>query len=175
MDVTTRELTCTAADVFRVLDDGWLFGLWVVGASRIRAVDHDWPAVGSRIHHSVGTWPVLIDDTTSVLEYAPGASIEFRARAWPAGEAKVVMSVVDIAGGCRVTMAEDAVNGPAKLIPPFARRAALRWRNTESLRRLGYLAEGRAPGADTPESHTALPGTRSRRAVTPRAAAPKRS
>ncbi|RIJ69708.1 SRPBCC family protein [Nakamurella silvestris] len=143
MDIVERNMACTAADVFRVLDDGWLFGLWVVGASRIRDVHPTWPAEGATIHHSVGTWPLLIDDTTTMLSCVPGESMELRARAWPAGEARVRLSVVDLAHGCRVRMAEDAVRGPATLIPRFARQAALRWRNTEALRRLSYLAEGR--------------------------------
>ena len=50
---------------------------WAVGAARIREVDEDWPAVGARIHHSVGAWPVLISDTTVVEEvdapHAPAA------------------------------------------------------------------------------------------------------
>lgn len=35
--------------VFAVLTDGWLYPLWVVGASHMRRVDADWPAVGTRI------------------------------------------------------------------------------------------------------------------------------
>ena len=52
----------TPADVFAVLADGWLYPSWVVGASRVRGVDGTWPQPGSRIHHSVGVWPLLIDD-----------------------------------------------------------------------------------------------------------------
>ena len=42
---------------------------WVVGNSRIRAVSSDWPAPGTRILHSIGAWPALIDDET-VVEHA---------------------------------------------------------------------------------------------------------
>ncbi len=52
-----RHVKVSPADVFSVLADGWLYSGWVVGASRIRAVDEQWPAVGSKIHHSVGSWP----------------------------------------------------------------------------------------------------------------------
>lgn len=44
--------------VFAVLADGWLYPLWVVGASHMRQVDEGWPAVGTRIHHSVSPWPL---------------------------------------------------------------------------------------------------------------------
>ena len=37
-----------------------------MGASRIRDVETDWPAEGSRIHHYVGLWPGLINDNTAV-------------------------------------------------------------------------------------------------------------
>ena len=40
--------------VWAVLEDGWLYATWVVGAASTSAVDHDWPQAGSRLHHSVG-------------------------------------------------------------------------------------------------------------------------
>jgi putative transposase len=64
-------MNCTPEEVFGVLEDGWLFAVWVVGASRIRDVDATWPKADSKIHHSVGSWPLLIDDTTSVVEIDP--------------------------------------------------------------------------------------------------------
>ena len=141
MATTSRDLSCSVARVFEVLSDGWLLGLWVVGASRIRAVDKSWPAAGSTAHHSVGTWPLLIDDTSSVVNVVPDNSLLLRARAWPAGEADVLITLTVLPQGCRVTIAEDAVKGPGRLIPKPLRAAALNWRNTESLRRLAYLAE----------------------------------
>ncbi len=131
-------------DVWSVLADGWLYGLWVVGASRIRQVDDTWPEPGSRIHHSVGSWPFVIDDTTHVVSRDPEHSLVLQARAWPSGEASVDITIEDSPGGAVVTMVEDASHGPALLIPGLVRRAVLDWRNTESLRRLGYLIEHRA-------------------------------
>lgn len=57
MSENTTVINASTDDVWSVLSDGWLYPLWVVGASRMRDVDEDWPAVGSRIHHSVGVWP----------------------------------------------------------------------------------------------------------------------
>ena len=54
MSENTTVINASIDDVWSVLSDGWLYPLWVVGASRMRDVDPDWPAVGSRIHHSVG-------------------------------------------------------------------------------------------------------------------------
>ena len=74
MSTTSRPISATPEQVWEVLADGWLYPLFVVGASRMRDVDDDWPAVGSRLHHSVGTWPLLIDDTTEVLTSASSCS-----------------------------------------------------------------------------------------------------
>ncbi len=152
---TSRDFSCTPQQVFDVLADGWLYASWVVGASRIRDVDPHWPLTGSRIHHSVGAWPVLIDDTTTARAYDPPRLIRLRARAWPAGEAEVVIAALPRPGGCTVTMSEDAVSGPGALIPVPIRHAMIGRRNREALQRLEYLAEGRArPGTD-PNSPTA--------------------
>ncbi|WP_254186274.1 SRPBCC family protein [Paenarthrobacter aromaticivorans] len=54
MSTVTQLFRSSAADVWNVIADGWLYSGWVVGASRIRAVDDQWPQVGSKLHHSVG-------------------------------------------------------------------------------------------------------------------------
>jgi uncharacterized protein YndB with AHSA1/START domain len=149
---TSRLVRATPADVFAVLADGWLYPSWVVGASRVRAVDAAWPQPGSRIHHSVGVWPVLIDDDTEVEELVDQRLLVLKARAWPAGEARVRIST-DVEGAhCRVTIEEDAVSGPGALIPAPARHGLLDVRNRETLARLAYLAEGNAglPSGGTP-------------------------
>jgi uncharacterized protein YndB with AHSA1/START domain len=138
-----RVMTAEPADVWAVLADGWLFPLWVVGATRMREVDDTWPQVGSRLHHSVGTWPMLVDDTTTVVEVEPGRRLLLRARAWPAGEAEVELRLDATGGGTAVTMVEDAVSGPGSWVPPPVRSPMLRWRNVEALRRLALLVENR--------------------------------
>ncbi len=130
-------------DVWDVLADGWLYPLWVVGASRMREVDDEWPAPGARLHHSVGSWPLLIDDTTSVVNSQPGRRLELRARAWPAGEAAVDITLTPHPEGTEVAIAEDAVAGPGVLVPGVLRQPLLRWRNQEALRRLALVVENR--------------------------------
>jgi len=127
-----------------VLADGWSYAIWVVGTSRIREVDQRWPAEGSRVAHSVGIWPAMIDDMTTSLRWYPERGIEMQARGWPAGEARVRIEVEPMLGGCLVRLTEDAVRGPGTLIPKALRTAALVPRNTETLRRLAMLAEGRS-------------------------------
>ncbi len=141
---------CTPASVdavWAVLADGFRYASWVVGAARVRAVDDGWPAVGTRIHHSVGTWPVMLDDITTVLSCVPGRELVMQARGWPAGEARVELELLpgEQAGGCRIVMREDATHGPGKLIPGPLRQLAITPRNVETLKRLAYLAERPRP------------------------------
>ena len=143
MSTTTGTIEQDVDTVWSVLSDGWLYPLFVVGASRMRDVDEDWPAVGSCLHHSVGTWPLLIDDTTEVLECQPRSLLRLRARAWPSGAAEVTFRLQPRGATTEVTIEEDAVNGPATLIPPPVRHPMLDWRNRETLRRLALLAERR--------------------------------
>lgn len=135
--------------MWEVLADGFSYASWVVGASRVRAVDAGWPGVGARIHHSVGSWPVLLDDVTEVLECDPARVLTLQAKGWPAGEARVELelSASDEAGlgGCRIEMREDATHGPGLLVPKPLRQLAIVPRNRESLQRLAYLAERPRP------------------------------
>lgn len=141
----SREVRAPASAVLDVLADGWTYASWVVGTSRIRAVDASFPAPGSRIHHSVGAWPVLIDDETVVRSWDPERGIDMQARGWPLGEARVRVSVVPSGPGtCTVRMDEDATTGPGRLVPKPLRSAVLTPRNTETLRRLAFAAQGRA-------------------------------
>lgn len=145
-DVVTvhRDVDAPAQATWDVLADGWLYATWVVGASRIRAVDLSWPAKSSKIHHSFGVWPLVVDDTTEVLRSAEPATMVLRARGWPAGEAQVVIRIEERgATRCRVSIGEDAVRGPGTVIPRPLRQLAIGPRNIEALRRLAHLAEGR--------------------------------
>lgn len=156
----TRRIAAPPADVWAVLSDGWLYATWVVGASRIRAVDGGWPAEETRIHHSFGVWPALIDDTTRSVRVEPGRELVLNARGWPAGEAVVRIRLEpDGPDATVVSLEEDASAGPGRLIPGPVRQLAIVPRNTETLRRLGFLAEGRraarlsrGPAADPTQS-----------------------
>ena len=145
MSTRSRAIAATPEKVWAVLADGWLYPLFVVGASRMRDVDESWPEVGAKLHHSVGSWPALIDDNTEVLEVEHGKRLRLRARAWPAGEATVEFRLEPADEGTLVTIVEDATKGPAVLIPKPLRDPQLDLRNTETLRRLSYVAERRNP------------------------------
>ncbi|GED08470.1 SRPBCC family protein [Cellulosimicrobium cellulans] len=145
MVTVTRAVGRPPDAVLGVLADGWSYSTWVVGTARVRAVDDAWPAPGSRILHSVGLWPALLDDETVVRAWKPGRGIDLVARGWPAGEARVRIEVAPTADGCVVRIVEDAEKGPGTLVPRPVRSALIGPRNVETLRRLAFLAERRNP------------------------------
>lgn len=144
MSVNVRVIKAPPEAIFDVLANGWLFPVWVVGASRMRNVDDSWPAVGAKLHHSIGGWPALINDSTSLLEWNPPRRAAMQARLWPVGEATVTLDVEPVAEGSRVTLTEEPTRGPMTLLPSPLVDASFKVRNNETLRRLAYLAEGRA-------------------------------
>lgn len=148
----TRVLRCSPDDVFRVFRDAWLYPSWVVGASRMRDVDDAWPAAGSRLHHSFGIWPILIDDVTEVVEWSPPHRFSMRAKGWPIGEAGIVIDVKPRGDGCVVRIQEQAISGPALWVPRVIFDPLMRWRNAETLHRLAYLAEGMAARPSGPST-----------------------
>ena len=126
----------------------------------MRDVDANWPAPGSRIHHSAGVWPLIVNDETTVEAVEPQRRMRLRAKGWPLGEADVVIELEPVGGAgpgsaeqTVVRIHEDAATGPARLVPGVVRSPLMKWRNSESLRRLSFLAEGRAEGRTPTEAH----------------------
>jgi uncharacterized protein YndB with AHSA1/START domain len=144
MATNTRDIAATPDQVWDVLADGWLYPLWVVGATRMRDVDDTWPAEGSALHHSVGVWPVVLDDETRVLDVQPRRSIRLRAKAWPGGEAEVLIELEAHGDKTRVSIHEKTVSGPGSLMPQVIEAPLMKFRNTETLNRLAHVVEGRA-------------------------------
>lgn len=143
MSTTTRTIAATPEQVWSVLADGWLYPLFVVGAARMRDVDETWPSVGAQLHHSVGAWPLMIDDTTEVLEVEEDRRILLLARAWPAGQAHVEITLRPDGSSTVVTIKEQATAGPGALLPKAIQDPQLHVRNIETLRRLAFVVEGR--------------------------------
>ena len=148
MSTNTKYFHCSPEKVFEVLADGWLFPVWVVGASRMRDVDDAWPHEGSHLQHSFGVWPLLINDKTTVLEYDAPRRLVIQPSGWPIGEARVTLEVKPRGRGCVVRITETAVKGPGALVPDFLLDPPLYFRNIETLRRLAYIAEGKSDNGD---------------------------
>jgi hypothetical protein len=139
----THDTTATREQVWDQIADGWTYSQWVVGNSRMRAVDADWPAVGATIHHSIGVWPLLLNDETVVQECVPQRKIVLAAKGGPFGAARVTLRLFDIGSGCRIEMSEVPISVPMKWLPTRVALAAAWPRNRECARRLATLAEGR--------------------------------
>ena len=106
-------------------------------------MDETWPALGTRLHHSVGSWPLMIDDTTEVLEVEEDRRILLLARSWPAGQAHVEITLQPDGASTQVTIVEQATAGPGALIPKPIQDVQLHPRNLETLKRLAFVVEGR--------------------------------
>jgi uncharacterized protein YndB with AHSA1/START domain len=146
MATNTRVIKTVPDDVWAVLSDGWLYPTWVVGATRMRDVDSTWPQTGSKLHHSAGVWPAVVNDNTEVLESEPGRFLRLRARGWPLGEAEVKITLTPSGAETLVEIDETAVSGPGAMIPAPVEAAMVKWRNAETLRRLAFIAENRQAG-----------------------------
>ncbi|NUS72879.1 MAG: SRPBCC family protein [Corynebacteriales bacterium] len=141
MGITLRAIPASAADVFAVLADGWAYASWVVGTTHVRSVDSNWPAVGSRIHHKVGPWPLSINDYTQVQDVEPEKFLALRARGWPLGEARVNIRLNVVDDQVTEVSVEEVISaGVGRHIPDPLIAPLFQVRNSEALRRLGDIA-----------------------------------
>lgn len=144
MATVTVTVRATPAEVFAVLADGWTYPSWVVGASHVRAVEDGWPAVGSRLFHASGTWPLTLEDETRVEEADPGRRLVLLVSGGPLGDARVDLSLVpELPAGTatRVTMVEEPVSGLGRWFQNPLADLLLHRRNAETLARLTRLVE----------------------------------
>ena len=142
--VVERDTTASREQVWDVIADGWTYSQWVVGNSRMRAVDAKWPAPGSTIQHSIGVWPLVVDDLTVVEECVPLQRLVLLAKGRPLGKARITLRLSDLPdGGCHIEMAEVAVGAPMGWVPERVALMAAYPRNRECLYRLTGLAERR--------------------------------
>ena len=139
----TRDTTATPEQVWAVLADGWTYSQWVVGNGRMRAVDADWPAPGSKIHHTIGVWPLIINDETVVEACTPRRELVLLARVRLFGRARITVRLKPSPTGCRIEMSEVPVGGPLSLVPQRLALAAVWPRNRECTWRLAAHAERR--------------------------------
>jgi uncharacterized protein YndB with AHSA1/START domain len=131
-----RHIPVDPQRVFDVLADPRQYGYVVVGSKHIRHWDDDWPAKGSKFHHTVGFGALSVKDSTYVVRSEPPHELELIARALPLGKAKVTFQLEASDGGTRATIIEDPLVPRALhlLMPPV--HALTLVRNRETLRRL---------------------------------------
>ena len=142
----TCDIAAPRQRVWDVLSDGWTYAAWVVGTSRIRAVSANWPAPGTRILHSIGTWPAVINDETVVETSEVGHELVLLAKVRPAAKARITMRLSDLPdGGCHVEMTEVAVSRPLRWVPDSLQLLGVAPRNRECTWRLARIAEKQDP------------------------------
>jgi hypothetical protein len=74
----------------------------------------------------------------------PPRQVVLEVRAWPAGKARVTITVSPgDGGGSEVLMEEVPTGGPARTIDSWPLRRLTMLRNVESLKRLRKVADGR--------------------------------
>jgi uncharacterized protein YndB with AHSA1/START domain len=136
----TRFMPVPPAAVWDVLADAGNYGYWVVGSKVIRDADPEWPAPGSKFHHTIGAGPFKISDHTVSLEAERPHRLKMRAKGRPVGTASVTMTMSAKDGGTVVRM-EEQPDGVYSLLAlnPLLHVLTLA-RNAESLMRLEELA-----------------------------------
>lgn len=148
MAIVSRHVNAPSSAVWSVLADGWSYPSWVVGTTRIRAVDENWPAPGAVLHHAFGVWPLMLKDRTEVLDSEPGRRLSLRVRGWPAGEARADISLEPEDNGTRVVLDERLAEGPGSWLYGPAQDRLMAFRLQEMADRLAAIAEGRSHPAD---------------------------
>jgi carbon monoxide dehydrogenase subunit G len=126
--------------VWAVLADPERYGDWVVGAQNVRDADANWPAVGSKLHHSTGVGPLRVDDETSVEASERPKRLVLLAKVGVVGAFRVALDLRATPAGTTVRMNEEPVAGLADHVP--GTDSAIRTRNEFSLARLKALSEG---------------------------------
>jgi uncharacterized protein YndB with AHSA1/START domain len=137
-------MSVSREQVWEVLTDGGRYAEWVVGTDHIRDVDDSFPAVGGRLHYTVGRGPLRHDGHTEVLSVDTGKRIELEAHAWPLGTARIVLRLTDGHPGCTVEIEEHPRRGLASTLNNPVLDLMVKLRNVETLRRLERAAAAQA-------------------------------
>jgi uncharacterized protein YndB with AHSA1/START domain len=126
--------------VWDSLADPGVYAYWVVGSKVIRDADPEWPAPGSKFHHTVGAGPIKVSDHTESLEADRPRLLRLRTKARPLGTAIVTMEMTAHRGGTLVRMTENPDGVTAMLTLNPLLQVLTKARNAEALARLEELA-----------------------------------
>ncbi len=143
MAVNETYIAAVPDTVFDVLSDPESYGHWVVGSREVREADPEWPAPGTRFHHSLGFGPLTVGDHTVCKRSERPRMIELQAKARPLGTALVRLDLRPEGRGTRVRMREDPGDALTSFVFNPITHLLVRGRNAESLSRLAELAERR--------------------------------
>lgn len=131
--------------VWDVLADGSAYADWVVGTREIRAVDEDWPAVGSSIHYTVGLGPLELRGQTVVRAMEPNRRLGLEADGGLLGTARIVIDLVPWGDETVVELDESPLRGPGYRLHNTVSDAILLLRGRPMIANLARLVEARHP------------------------------
>jgi hypothetical protein len=142
MAVNRRSVHAPVADVLGVLADASAYPRWVVGPREAVAVDPAWPDPGSGFLHATGRGPFTVRDRTQVVRFdRDEGEVVLEAHSGPMGVALVTITVAGQGDGTRVTLEEDALSGPLRLLPKPVRDVVIHARNRRAMRRFARMVE----------------------------------
>lgn len=131
--------------VWDVLADGHAYAEWVVGTKEIRAVDGDWPALGSAIHYTVGVGPFTYDGTTTVRRLEPGHTLGLEADGGVLGTARIHIELLDWGDETVLIFDEHPLRGAGYRWHNTVADAVLLLRGRPMVQKLARVVESRHP------------------------------
>ena len=103
-----RHFDAAPEDVFAVIAEPRTYPDWLVGALKIRDVDANWPSPGSSFHHVVGVPPLVMADSTTVMDIEPNRSLVLHVKARPFVSGRVTFRITgDGDDGCILSLEEE--------------------------------------------------------------------
>ncbi len=142
MAVNRGSVHAPVADVLGVLADASAYPRWVVGPREAIAVDPGWPDAGTGFQHETGRGPFKVRDRTEIVRFdRDRGEVVLEAHSGPLGVALVKITVDEQGERTVVTLEEDALSGPMRLLPKPVRDVAIHARNRRAMRRLREMVE----------------------------------
>lgn len=132
---------CSPEEVFDHLVHVEEYPKWLLGASEIRSIDDDWPAVGSAFHHTVGRGPFRIKDRSKIIAIDAPRHLELHVRATPVVQGHVIFRVQGCEHGASLSLQEEpALEHVGAVLRPVL-DPATHLRNHRSLQKLVQLMD----------------------------------
>lgn len=156
MAVNEVHIDASTITAFETLVNPRSYGYWVVGSRDVRGTEGNWPEPGSAFHHTSGFGPLATDDQTDMLELerpssdSDTARIVLRARGWPAGTVKIIITMRPSKHGTRLVLEEHPLEGPATRLQSRLLDKITWLRNAIAVRRLRRLVEHREQSKQDP-------------------------
>lgn len=129
--------------IFAVLSDPRAYARFVVGSKKVRHFEPAFPEPGSGFHPTLGVGPLVLRDSTRVVEAEPRRRLVLHAGMRPFAVNRTAFRLEPRGELTEVEVEEYPVAGPAARIWNRGLDGILWLRNAELLRRLKKLAERR--------------------------------